>query len=223
MRAVLPVAGGPYLASALAAAKQLGRRRELRRAVGATAAVAIAGAALLAHGLAGAPEAGFVLAGAAALLGCAAVPVASYGVEREGAWLFDGSPVPSGRRASAAALAALALALGLLALSLAGVWLVAPASLQQFAALLGAGCVLYGAALATGTLLPWRADGVVDQLAAFAALGALALLLWLGLGELVLRATHAGVPRLLATGAALAVPPLLGVGAGALAARRRRP
>ena len=83
--------------------------------------------------------------------------------------------------------------------------------------------MLFGAGLASGTLLPWRADGVVDQLAAFAALGALALLLWLGLGELVLRATDAGIPRLVATGAALAVPPLLGVGAGALAARRRRP
>lgn len=223
VRAVLPIAGGPYVASALAAVKQLGRRRELRRAVGATTALAVGGAALLARGLVGAPEAAFVLAGAAALLGCAAVPVASYGVEREGAWLTDSSPVPRGRRASAAALATLALALGLLTLSLAGVRLVAPASPQQFAALVAAGCVLFGAALASGTLLPWRADGALDQLAAFAALGALALLLWLGLGELVVRTTGAGVPRPLATGVALAVPPLLGVGAGAVAARRRRP
>ena len=220
-RVLMPICGGPGFASALVAVKQLGRRPELRRTVGGAGVAAVAGAALFGYGLGGGNDLSFILAAGAALLGCAVIPIAAYGIRQESAWLFDVAPGKKLKRDVAAAFAAFVLAFAVLVIELGLIWLAAPVIWSQVVPILGAAFVLFGAGLVIGAIVPWRSDRIIEQLAAFMALAVLAFLFQLSLGEVVSRSESAGVPTVVITALALAVPPALGLSASAVAAHAR--
>jgi len=181
-RPVLPVGKRPLPAVFAVALKRYSRRTELRRASRTAAAAAGAGGLLLSvHAGAGAVP----LVGMLAVLGAAVVPLAAAGVDREAEWLWRVSPPPRAATAAAGSLAAIAAALLLVAAGVgpAAAWSRAPA--QALLQVAGLAAFLLAAASVAGALVPWRSDRPAEELGSFAALVAVAAVLWYALGHAV--------------------------------------
>jgi hypothetical protein len=181
-RPVLPVGRRPLPAVLAVALKRYARRTELRRAGRTAAAAAGAGGLLLAvHAGAGVVP----LVGMLAVLGAAVVPLAAVGVDREAEWLWRAAPVPRQATAAVACVAALATALLLVAVGVgpAAAWSRAPA--QALLQVVGIAAFVLAAASVAGALVPWRSDRPAEELGSFAALIAVAAVLWYGLGHAV--------------------------------------
>lgn len=207
-RPVLPVGRRPLPAVFAVALKRYSRRTELRRAGRTAAAAAAAGGLLLAvHAGAGAVP----LVGMLAVLGAVVVPLAAVGVDREAEWLWRVAPVPRRATAGVTCAAAIATALLLVAAGVgpAVVWSRAPAGLLL--QVLGVAAFVLASASVAGALVPWRSDRPAEELGSFAALVAVAAVLWYALGHAV--ETLGG-----GTGASAAVLALTLCGAVALTA-----
>jgi hypothetical protein len=173
------VARGPFTA----AVARLARADELRRqAVVAVLAAGVGAVLLRALGL---PEAVVVLpAAATGILGAAVLPLAAAGLDRRAEWLLRSAP--RSRRSLALASAAAALvagtvvAVGACAAAVSATQAIPPRALTL--ALLA--CMVFGAALLAGAIVPWRASRAFEQLGSFAAFAVLAAALSLALAHI---------------------------------------
>lgn len=166
-----------------AALARYARRPELRRNVLAGLVLAASGALLLRA--TGAPrESAALFGGATAVLAAAVVPLAASGIDRECAWLWRTAPWPQELVSLFAHGAALALGACAAAVGVALCWAVAPGPVDRIAALAPAAAVVLGAALLAGSLIPWRANRPLEQLASFAAFAALLTALSIALARI---------------------------------------
>ncbi len=168
------------------------RRRDLR----------LAGLAALAFGLGGVavgaasnapPPAPLLLGATTAVLGTALVPLALPGAFVTGRWAWACAPrrllpAASGSAVSVTALLAALVPGAVLAWVVSAVTPAAVARLAVLAAIPAA------AALVAGVVVPWRGDGIGDQLASFGAFAACAAAVSGGTGVAGPRLVAAGVP-----------------------------
>lgn len=180
VRVAISVPRGPTLAVSVTTVARLVRNAQLRRhaATGLTLALLAAIAARVR-----APGAAPVAAASVALLTAAAVPLVAAGLRRDAAWLFRAAPLSSARAAAAGAAAGVAAAYGLVAMVLAATAPFGRLGVGSLLVLEATAALVFGAAAASGALLPWRADGVLAQLASYGLLATLTGALTFALGR----------------------------------------
>jgi hypothetical protein len=161
-----------------ATAMRYARRRDLRRQAAACVVLAVVGAASLRT--AGVPnEVAVSFAGATALLGAAVVPLAAPGLDRRADWLWRSTPTRRWMLALVHGSVALGLGILVAAVGVAGALAAAPADPAVLLPLAAGAAVVLGAALLGGSLVPWRADRLAEQLGAYAAFGVVVSTLFL--------------------------------------------
>jgi hypothetical protein len=173
------VARGPFTASLA----RLARADELRRqAVIAVLAAGVGAVLLRALGM---PEAVVVLpAAATGILGAAVLPLAVAGLDRRAEWLLRSAPRTRRSLALASAAAGL-VAGGVVAIGACAAAVSATQAIPARAlALAPLACVLFGAALLAGAIVPWRASRAFEQLGSFAAFAVLATALSFALARI---------------------------------------
>lgn len=176
---------------ALILAFRYGRRRDVRRQVAAGVAVAVAGAVLLR--VTGVPnDVAVVFGGATSVFGAAVVPLAAPGLDHDADWLWRAAPAERHGLALLHGAVALGLGFALATVGIALVFAAAPARVGLVPPLAAGAAVVLGAALLGGSLVPWRADRIAEQLASYAAFAVVLTVLWLALARsaLLLRAEH---------------------------------
>jgi hypothetical protein len=118
-----------------------------------------------------------------ALTAVAVLPSVALGLVREQSWLLRSAP--RGRADSAAAAAAAGMCAGA-ALVVAVALIAAPVARGDLSTALqleSATAFVLGCGAIAGALVPWRADRVLQQLAAYGALLGVVLVLWLAAGR----------------------------------------
>jgi len=136
----------------------------------------------------------FLLATTTTLLGSLVAALALFGILASGAWIWLGAP------SSLRSLAARAWLVGLTAAAtpvvVVGIAAAIASGVDAPAAGVVSILVLLGAALATlaGSLVPWRDDGIGDQLSTVAAFMALALAISFAIGLVAPRLAALGLP-----------------------------
>jgi hypothetical protein len=200
-------------AVAVATARRIARHQQLRVQasaavlvpVGVTAWVGatldIGGAALLAFAV------GLSITGAALL------PAAAVGLGGDSGWLFETAPRP-------ASVMAVAVAFGGVGASLAVVigtaLVVAPFARGDpsvYLELESVAAFVFGCAVFGGAVVPWRADGMLQQLASYGSVIAIVVCAWLAVGRLEGVAGLEGTAFTLATGNLVLLLGLAAVGA----------
>ena len=169
------------------------RRTDVRRGAAASACFGVAGAvAAVAAGAT--PPGPFLLATTTTLLGALVAALAGWGGLVSGIWLWRGAP--RGRRTIAtttwlAGLVAVATPVALVG-AIAGVWSGVDAQTVGAVAVLS----VTGVAIATvaGSVVPWRRDGLGDQVSSLSAFAAAAVGISLAVGFVAPRLAAAGVP-----------------------------
>ena len=215
-RVLMRVPRRPLPAVMALSLKRLLRRRELRRSVGATLILAAAGAGIASTG-GSPPAASAVLAAGTASLGASLLPLAEPGLARQARWLVATAPVSREGAAAAGGAVAAALAIAATLVVSAPFAIAVPAELPKLALL---ALVTACAALAAGSLVPWRGERLADQFASFAAFAG-ALTAVSVLGGVAGRAVDLGLPDLAAAVSLSLVCVAAGLGAAALAGRGR--
>lgn len=169
------------------------RRAEIRWASVAALGFGLTGVVVAA--VAGSASPGpFLLATTTTLLGSLVAALALFGMLASGAWIWLGAP------SSLRSLAARAWLVGLTAAAtpvvVVGIVAVIASGVDAPAAGVVSILVLLGAALATvaGSLVPWRDDGIGDQLSTVAAFMALALAISFAIGLVAPRLAALGLP-----------------------------
>jgi hypothetical protein len=188
-----PIVHGGRSSIPLAVAVLLARRADVRLATVGALGFGAAGIAIAVVAAAPAPTP-FLLGTTTALLGSILCSLAVCGVLLGGQWLWIGAPrdpLLVGMTASFVGLTGSALpvvAVGLGATAVSGAsW----RTLGVVAAFVVLGSA---AALQAGALVPWRSDGVGDQLTTFAALAAIAIATSLAIGLVAPRLVALGLP-----------------------------
>jgi hypothetical protein len=179
-------------AVAVAAVARLARNSQMRRHVATGLLLAVVGSLVLRVLVAGASP---FFGASVALVTAAAVPLVASGLRRDAAWLLRVTPVTPSRIAAADAAAAVAASYGVLAVVLAAASPFGVLGLGTLLMLEATAALVLGSAAASGAMLPWRGDRVLDQLASYALLGAIVAMLTFALG----RAVEAAPPALGAT------------------------
>jgi hypothetical protein len=180
---VVPVPRAARAAVAATTLKRIGRRSELRAHLFATTALTVAAAYALAFALHVRGEALLGFVAGLGLTAVAVLPSVALGLLHEQSWLV--ASAPSGRRGSAAAAGAAGMLAGAVLLVALCV-LSAPVARGDPGTLLqleSAAAFVLGCGAIAGALVPWRADRVLQQLAAYGALLAVVLVLWLAIGR----------------------------------------
>jgi hypothetical protein len=161
----------------------------------------------------------FLLATTTTLLGSLVAALALFGILQSGSWIWLAAPRRLG------SLAATAWLVGLVAtaipVGLVGVFTAIPSGVDASTAGVVAVLVLMGTAVATitGSLVPWRGDGIGDQLSAVAAFMAVALATSFAIGLVAPRLTTLGLPD---PGVAIVLCGFFSLGANAILVRRLR-
>ncbi len=161
----------------------------------------------------------FLLATTTTLLGSLVAALALFGILLSGSWIWLAAPRglgPLAVRAWLVGLVAAAIPVGSVGVCTA-IASGADASTAGAVAVL----VLMGTAVATitGSLVPWRGDGVGDQLSAVAAFMAVALATSFAIGLVAPRLTTLGLPD---AGVAIVLCGVFALGANVILARRLR-
>ena len=210
---LFPAGRLPVLA---ALAALLARRSDVRLATAGAVGFGAAGIAIAVVGGAPAPSA-FLLATTTALLGAILCPLALGGLLLDGGWLWRAGPRDPQVIVGAAGLAGLAGAalpvalVGGVAASVAGASWSAVGIVTAFVVVGSA------AALLAGCIVPWRDEGVGDQVVTFAAFAGIAIVTSLLVGLVAPRLVSIGLPDV------VVVALVCGVSSGvALQALRRR-
>jgi hypothetical protein len=193
--------------------KRIGRRSELRAHVVATLVLSVAAAYAFAVALDVRGEALLGFAAALALTAVAVLPSVALGLHRQQCWLMRSAP--QGRARSAAAACAGGM-LGGAALVVAVATMIAPVARGDPGAVLqieSAAAFVLGCGAIAGALVPWRADRVLQQLAAFGALFGVVLVLWLAAGRLEARLDLSADTFAIVAGNLVAAAGLLAAGA----------
>jgi hypothetical protein len=163
------VAQGPFTA----ALARLARADELRRQ--AIVAVLAAGVGAVLLRALGVPKNVVLLpAAATGILGAAVLPLAAAGLERRAEWLLRSAPRTRRSLALASAAAALLAATVVAVGACAAAASATQAIPARAFALVPLGCMLFGAALLAGAIVPWRECRAFEQLGSFAAFAVLA-------------------------------------------------
>jgi hypothetical protein len=163
------IARGPFTAALV----RLARADELRRQ--AIVAVLAAGVGAVLLRALGVPGAVVVLpAAATGILGAAVLPLAVAGLDRRAAWLLRSAPRT--RRSLALGSAAAGLAAGTVVAvgACAAAASATQATPARMLALAPLACMLFGAALLAGAIVPWRESRAFEQVGSFAAFAVLA-------------------------------------------------
>ena len=164
------------------AALRYARRRELRRQTASACLLAVAGAiALRATGVPNGATA--LCGGSTALFGAAVVPLAAPGIDHRAEWLWRSAPSSRAVLALIHGVVAIALGLGAAALGVAATLAVAPVTPRVALPLAVAAAAVVGAALLAGSIVPWRSDRLAEQLAGYAAFGAVLTILGFALAR----------------------------------------
>jgi hypothetical protein len=173
------VAQGPFTA----ALARVARADDLRRQAMVAVLAAGVGAVLLrALGL---PGAVVVLpAAATGILGAVALPLAAAGLDRRAEWLLRGAPRTRRSLALASAAAALVAGTVVAVCACAAAMSATQAIPARVLALAPLTCVLFGAALLAGAIVPWRESRAFEQLGSFAAFAVLAAALSFALARI---------------------------------------
>lgn len=169
------------------------RRPDVRRATLAALGFGLAG--LVVARLAGSASPGpFLLATTTTMLGSLVAPLALFGILASGSWIWLAAPRRLGRTAATAWLAGLSAAA--IPVSAVGVSAAVASGVDRSSVGAVAVLVVLGVAVAmtTGSLVPWRGDGVGDQLNAVAALMAAALATSFAVGLVAPRLATLGLP-----------------------------
>jgi hypothetical protein len=170
------------LAAGTAMTIRLARNTDGRRHLAAGMGFAVAGAFTL-RALVGAGSAPPYFAVSVALLAAAAIPLIAAGLRRDAFWLLRAAPESPSRLAAADAAAAITVGLILVAAALA---MTAPFARLGVGALLmleATVALVLGAAAASGAVVPWRDDRVLEQIASYTFLAVVAGLLTVGLSR----------------------------------------
>lgn len=171
-------------AVAIAVARRIARHHQLRAQAAAAVLVPVAVAASVGEMLdvGGAPLLAFAVG--LSMTAAALLPAAAVGLGSDSRWLFDAAPRP-------ARVVAVAVALGGVGVSLmvvgAAALLVAPFARGDPSAYLeleGAAAFVFGCAALGGAIVPWRTDGLLQQLASYASVVAVLVCAWIVVGRL---------------------------------------
>lgn len=180
---LLPVARCGPAAIVATTSKRIGRRSELRAHVVATVFLPAAAAYALGLALDVRGEALLGFAAALTLTAVAVLPSVALGLQGEQSWLVRSAPQGGARSAAAACAGGMLAGAALLA---AVATITAPVAHGGPGALLqveSAAAFVLGSGAIAGALVPWRADRVLQQLAAFGALFGVVLVLWVAAGR----------------------------------------
>lgn len=210
---LVPVPPGGSAAVVATTLKRIGRRSELRAHVVATLVLSVAASYAFAVALDVRGEALLGFAAALALTAVAVLPSVALGLHRQQCWLMRSAP--QGRARSAAAACAGGM-LGGAALVVAVATMIAPVARGDPGAVLqieSAAAFVLGCGAIAGALVPWRADRVLQQLAAFGALFGVVLVLWLAAGRLEARLDLSADTFAIVAGNLVAAAGLLAAGA----------
>jgi hypothetical protein len=203
-------------AVAVATARRIARHHQLRVQAGAAVLVPVGVTAWLGATLDVGGAALLAFAVGLSITGAALLPAAAAGLGGDAGWLFETAP----RRAS---VVGVAVALGGVGASLAVVigtaLVVAPFARGDpsvYLELESVAAFVFGCAALGGAVVPWRADGLLQQLASYGSVIAIVVCAWLAVGRL------GGAAGLEGTGFTLAIGNtvlLLGVAAAGAIAR----
>jgi hypothetical protein len=158
---------------AATAAMRYARRRDLRRQAAVGMGLAVTGAVAL-RALDVPHDVAVLFGGVTAVLGAAVFPLAAPGLDRRANWLWRSVPVRPATLALVHGAVALALAFVLAAAGVTLTFAAAPTRPAVVLPLGAATSVLLGSALLGGSLVPWRAERLGDQLGSYAAFGVVA-------------------------------------------------
>jgi hypothetical protein len=203
---------------AASASSLVTRRMDVRRASVAALGFGLTGA-LVAIVAGSASPGPFLLATTTTLLGSLVAALAVFGILLSGSWIWLAAPRglgPLAARAWLVGLAAAAIPVGLV-----GVCTAVASGADAATAGVVAALVLMGTAVATitGSLVPWRGDGIGDQLSAVAAFMAVALATSFSIGLVAPQLTSLGLPD---PGVAIALCGVFSLAANAIFVRRLR-
>jgi hypothetical protein len=180
---LLPVPSRGPAAIVATTSKRIGRRSELRAHVVATVLLPTAAAYALAFALHVRGEALLGFAAALTLTAVAVLPSVALGLQAEQSWLVRSAPQCRARSSAAACAGGMLAGAALLA---AVATITAPVAHGGPRALLqveSSAAFVLGSGAIAGALVPWRADRVLQQLAAFGALFGVVVVLWVAAGR----------------------------------------
>lgn len=194
------------------------RRTDVRRASVAALGFGLTGA-LVAIVAGSASPGPFLLATTTTLLGSLVPALALFGILVSGSWVWLAAPRGLGSLAAKAWLVGLVAAV--IPVGFVGVCTAIASGADGSTAGVVAVLVLMGTAVATitGSLVPWRGDGIGDQLSAVAAFMAVALATSFAIGLVAPRLTTLGLPD---PGVAIVLCGFFSLGANAILVRRLR-
>jgi hypothetical protein len=191
-RAVRLVRGPAAVAVVAAVAALVVRRSDLRLAGLVSVTFGIGGVAV-GYASAAPPPAPLLLGATSALLGAALAPLALPGALLGGRWAWASAP-----RRLLPAVAALIVGVGALLVALVpavlGALVVSSAVAHSLPALFLVTVLTAAAALVAGVVVPWRGEGIGDQLASFGAFAACGAAVSAGTGLAGPQLVAAGVP-----------------------------
>ncbi len=169
------------------------RRKDVRRGAVASACFGAAGAAAAVASSA-APPGPLLLATTTTLLGALVAALVGWGGLACGLWLWRGAP--RGRRTIATTTWLAGLVAVATPVALVGAAAAAWSGVDRQTVGVVSVLTVTGAAVATfaGSLVPWRGDGLGDQVSSLSAFAALAIGTSLGVGVVAPRLAGAGVP-----------------------------
>jgi hypothetical protein len=203
----------PIAASALSL---VARRTDVRRASVAALGFGLTGA--LVAIIAGSASPGpFLLATTTTLLGSLVAALALFGILLSGSWMWLAAPRGLGSLAARAWLVGLVAAA--IPVGFVGVCSAVTSGVDASTAGVVAVLVLMGTAVATiaGSLVPWRGDGIGDQLSAVTAFMVVALATSFAIGLVAPRLTTLGLPD---PGIAIVLCGIFALGANAILVHR---
>lgn len=179
---VLPARALP--AVAIVTARRIARHRQLRAQATVAVLVPVAVAASVAWMLEIGGEPLLAFAVGISMTAAALLPAAAVGLGDDSGWLYDSAPRPAFVVAVAVALGGVGFALAVV--GAAGL-LVAPFARGDpsvYLELQSVAAFLFGCAVLCGALVPWRADGMLQQLASYGSIVAVVVCAWLTVGRL---------------------------------------
>ena len=181
---------GALRATAAASFVRLARNAHVRRHVLTGCGLSFGGAVALRVTVdAAAP----FLAGLVALVLASAIPLVAAGLRRDCAWLVRAAPLSRAHSALVDAGASMLAGYAVALLVLVSAAPLAPFGAGELLVLEATLALVLGAAAATGAVLPWRHDRVLDQVASYAVLAAVTVALSFVLGRAVEAAPAVGL------------------------------
>jgi hypothetical protein len=208
----------PRIAFGIAVNVRLARHAQIRRHV-AFATMFALGTTLTIR-LVGVGEAGTsYLPLAAALVAAAAVPPAAFALASDAPWLLRAAPVRAAAAARATACAAVLAAAVTIVVVVAAASPVASLEAAAWPLAETSAAAVLAAAVAGGSLVPWRPDRVAEQIASYVVVGTIAAALSYGLALGAAEAAVLGVPEAVFAAVAANVAVVASIGFAGLLAR----